>query len=82
MSASTTYTSLNVCNLALTSARCTGFTKLHGQNDFTYVIDLEWTDERTASVKRTFSEFQTFHNDLAKLFPELHKSKLNLKTSK
>ncbi|XP_067935160.1 uncharacterized protein [Watersipora subatra] len=81
MSASSTCSALTVCNLALTSARCTGFTKVHGENDFIHVIDLEWTDERSVCIKRTFAEFQRFHNDLEKLFPELRNLKFNLKTS-
>ncbi|KAF6019795.1 hypothetical protein EB796_021885 [Bugula neritina] len=82
MSASSTCTSTTVTNLALTVARCTGFTKVHGENEYMYVLDLEWTDDRSVSIKRKFNELQHFHNELTKLFPELRNSKLNLKTSK
>lgn len=84
MAASSTCKSLTVCNLGVTFARCTGFTKIHSQNDYSFIIDTEWTDERSQSVKRTYAEFQKLHQDLLRLFPELRKlerSKLQLKTS-
>lgn len=85
MAASSTCASLSVSNITLLSARCTGFAKVKGQNDYAFIIDLEWSDERAMSIKRTYAQFQTFHANLTKLFPELRqtiKSKLRLQTSK
>lgn len=85
MAASSTCCTLSVSNITLLSARCTGFAKVKGQNDYAFIVDLEWSDYRCMSVKRTYSDFQTFHCNLTKLFPELKhtiKSKLRLQTSK
>lgn len=85
MAASLTCASLSISNITLLSARCTGFAKVKGQNDYAFIIDLEWSDERTMSIKRTYAQFQSFHSNLTKLFPELRqtiKSKLRLQTSK
>lgn len=85
MAASLTCASLSISNITLLSARCTGFAKVKGQNDYAFIIDLEWSDERTMSIKRTYAHFQSFHSNLTKLFPELRqtiKSKLRLQTSK
>lgn len=84
MAASSTCCSLSVSNIALLTARCSGFAKVKGQNDYAFIIDLEWSDYRSMSIKRTYTEVQTFHNSLVKLFPELKqsiKSKLRLQTS-
>jgi len=84
MAASNTCCSISVSNIALVSARCSGFAKVKGQNDYAFVIDLEWSDDRHMSIKRTFTDFHNFHTNLVKLFPELKraiKSKLRLQTS-
>ena len=85
MAASSTCCSISVSNISLLSARCTGFAKVKGRNDYAFIIDLEWSDDRSMSIKRTYSEFQAFHNNLTKVFPELKQamqSKLRLQTSK
>lgn len=85
MAASLTCDSSFVSNIMLLSARCSGFVKINGQNDYSYVIDLEWSDDRSMSIKRTYTQFQGFHSRLVKLFPELRpmtKSKLRLQSSK
>lgn len=84
MAASSTCDTESVSNIALLTARCTGFAKVKGQNDYAFVLDLEWSDDRAMSIKRTYTQFQTFHQQLTKLFPELKqtiKSKLRLQTS-
>lgn len=83
MAASSTWTQPSLSNVSCVSARCTGFAKVRGKNDFAFVVETEWSDQRKQCVKRTFDEFQVLHGCLTKAFSDVknaEKRLLNLRS--
>lgn len=68
--ASSTWDSLTCSNLFVVNATVTGFaqTKQGNKTDYAFVVQVEWSDDRTRFVKRTYADFLNLQYKILKTY--------------